>query len=63
MGRKSSYWKGKYKHRKRVVVEFELDEFEFLLDKKGNKTWAQFILELAGHKKSGVAIENGGCSE
>jgi len=67
MSRKGKYWKGKYNKRKRIVVEFELDEFEFLLNKKGDKTWAQFILELTGYKKgkenSGVTVENDGCSE
>ena len=45
MGRK------RYDYRKRIVAKFELDELEFLLDKKGNKTWSDFILELAGYKK------------
>jgi len=40
-----------YDNRKRIVAKFELDEFEFLINKKGNKTWSEFILELAGYKK------------
>jgi len=61
MGRK------RYEYRKRIVAKFDFDEFEYLLNKKGDKTWNEFILELAGYKRkkesSGVSKENGGCSK
>ena len=43
--------KSKQVYRKRIVVMFELDELEFLLNKKGDKTWREFILDLANYKK------------
>jgi len=67
MGRKKTGRKKyAYQYRKRIVAKFELDEFEFLINKKGNKTWNEFILELAGYKKKENKVEvesNGGYSK
>ncbi len=37
---------------KAINETFEDKEFEFLKEKKGDKTWRQFILELANYGQS-----------